>query len=65
VIDLHNPRQIIRDQIALDYATLGYLQPITAAAEAMMTAVERALVDVERAERAAAEAVRAGDVRSP
>ena len=65
MIDLHNPRQIIRDQIALDYATLGYLQPITAAAEAMMTAVERALVDVERAERAAAEAVRAGDVRSP
>jgi len=60
-----NPRQTIRDQIALDYATLGYLQPITAAAEAMMTAVERALVDVERAERALQDAVRAGDVRCP
>jgi hypothetical protein len=60
-----NPFQIIRDQIALDYATLGHLQPITAAAEAMMTAVERALVDVERAERRAKDAVRAGDIRCP
>jgi hypothetical protein len=65
VTDLPNPFQIIRDQIALDYATLGYLQPITAAAEAMMSAVARALVDVERAERVAKDAVRAGDVRAP
>ena len=59
-------RQVIHDQIALDEATLGYLQPITATARDLLAALERAAADVQRAGVAdVVRAVRAGDVRAP
>ena len=59
-------RQVIRDQIALDEATLGYLQPITATARDLLAAPERAAADVQRAGVAdVVRAVRAGDIRCP